>query len=73
MVEQEFLEWKRHPVTERFFLYLKDKRTAILEAWASGEFTTEHVAGTAQKNAEALGTLQAITGILNLEADDLAE
>lgn len=69
--DQEFLEWKKHPVTELLFQYLKARRTAILEAWAAGQFTAESSEGTSQQNAKALGLMEAIEGILYMEADDL--
>ena len=73
MVEQEFLEWKKHPVTEKLYRLLEDRKATIMEGWAAGQFTEASSDGTAQKNAEALGMIRAVMDILTLEADDLYE
>ena len=73
MVEQEFLEWKKHPVTEKLYRLLEDKKAAIMEAWAAGSYTYLNSDGTSQKNAEALGMIRAVMDILTLEAGDLDE
>lgn len=33
---EQFQKWKAHPVTEPFLAYLKDRQTALMEAWGRG-------------------------------------
>ncbi len=73
MVEQEFLEWKKHPVTEKLYRLLEDRKGEIMEAWAAGSYTYLNSDGTSQKNAEALGMIRAIMEIIDIEAGDLYE
>ena len=73
MVDQEFLEWKKHPVTEKLYRLLEDRKKEIMEAWAAGSYTYLNSDGTSQKNAEALGMIRAVMDILTLEAGDLDE
>lgn len=37
-LEAEFLEWKEHPVTRKFFQLLRVNRTGLQEQWARGQF-----------------------------------
>lgn len=44
-----------------------------MRAWADGCFTTDTQAGTVQLNANALGRVQAVEGVLELELEQLNE
>ena len=33
---EQFQKWKAHPVTGPFLAYLKDRQTALMEAWGRG-------------------------------------
>lgn len=73
MVNKMFQEWKSLPQTEAFFRHLKGLRQDLLEAWSDGTFTAESVEGTAQLNAKALGYVEMIDQIVNLEDFDTDE
>lgn len=45
--EDEFLEWKHHPLTEMWLQYLKDYRMQLAQLWASGEPLGPEVQATA--------------------------
>ena len=65
MTEQEFLEWKQHPVTEAILAHIRKARMEAQEAWANRQFTTD------ADNQFALGGVYAINQILELEYADL--
>ena len=65
--EQEFLEWKTHPVTKDFFQWLERRREEIKESWASGEFVSSHDRGDVYQNASALATCSVLDSMKNVE------
>lgn len=65
--EQEFREWKTQPVTENFFKLLKKSRQETMEQWAGKTFLT------VEQNAYALGGINAIEQILEMDAQSLNE
>ena len=65
MTENEFLEWKQHPVTEAILAHIRKARIEAQEAWANRQFTTD------ADNQFALGGVYAINQILELEYADL--
>lgn len=65
MTEQEFKEWKVHPVTEEFFNHLKKAVIESQEAWANRTFVTEG------ENQFALGGVYSINQILDLDYEDI--
>ena len=74
MTKDEINGWLIHPVTEKHIDRLKEAKEEIKENWARGDYTTESIEGTIQKNSEALGSVGMIDQILidleDMEADD---
>lgn len=60
LTNEEKRQWQGHPCTEALILTLRGDYLDHHSFWEGGEFTSENAEGTAQKNAKALGTLEAI-------------
>lgn len=56
----EAQSWLNHPCTKAFLLTIEGDLRQIIEQWMAGVHTDSSAYGTAQKNAEALGKLQAM-------------
>ena len=67
---ESWLEWYRHPATQRMWDIMKARRSALQESWAAGAFTHESTEGTAQQNAKALGKVQQLEELMELIYDD---
>jgi hypothetical protein len=65
MTQNEFQEWKVHPVTEEFLNHLKKAKQETMELWANRTFTTEG------ENQFALGGVYSINQILELDYEDI--
>ena len=65
-VEQEFLEWRLHPVSRWIWAWLDSRVRSLQDSWASGEFERETVEQTALANARAVGRAQAFAEFLAL-------
>jgi hypothetical protein len=59
-----------HPVTVALNRYLRGKKQEFLEAWGDGRFTAESDAGTLQLNANALGQVEILNRLLDLQPED---
>jgi len=57
--------WFKHPATQSLLRTLMGDYIDYHEAWENGGFVTESADGTAQKNAKALGALEAIKMIVS--------
>mgnify|MGYP001558742868 CR=1 FL=1 len=52
---EQFQAWKANPLTQDYLAYLADRRSNLMEAWASGQWGADKVELQAQ--AVLLGTL----------------
>ena len=75
--KEERLAWLQHPCTRSLLNTLRGDIVDMLEAWSSGNYTTETSEGTIQLNSEALGqfkaaqmTLEYVEGIADEEMFD---
>lgn len=73
MTPEEVGAWKHHPLTEALLETLKGDYMGIHEAWADGFFTGESADETSQKNAKALGQIQAIEAMIEWIENPLEE
>lgn len=71
--EEEFKEWREHPVTVQFLKYLSGKREELKENWATGGFTGPSLEETAIRNAGAVGAVSVLDEIISLDATFLSE
>ena len=67
ITEQEFKEWKVHPVTKAVINLLEAKLAEGKDAWSKGYFQGETVEKTAILNAMAVGKAQALEGVVELD------
>lgn len=60
----ERITWLQHPLTQSLLKTLNADYLDYHNGWENGSFTTESIEGTAQANAEALGSVKAISLII---------
>lgn len=60
MTEDEIKNWLDHPCTQALRLTLKGDYIDYHKNWENGSFVDQSVEGTAQRNAKALGAIEAI-------------
>jgi hypothetical protein len=60
---EEAMAWINHPITTALMATLKGDYENLITAWTEGDFTTESLDGSLQKNANAIGKVQSITEI----------
>jgi hypothetical protein len=46
--QQEFADWRRHPVTQEVIQYLEEKKTSLIETMINREWQTVEEYGIAQ-------------------------
>ena len=68
--EEQFGEWKNHPLTLEVMAALRKKRQDLMELIASGRFTHERADTTAIDTAAAIGECQCLKSILEMSHDD---
>lgn len=71
--EQEFNEWRSHPITTQLFQYLKEKRLALMELWATGGIAGPTIEETAIRNAAAQGAVSVLEEIGTLDVNSFSE
>lgn len=70
---EEFLEWKQHPVSRLMMKLLRIWEDSLKEQWAAGAFSGEDLESTSLANAAALGEVNILRRIQELDADQLSE
>ncbi len=65
--EQEFLEWKSHPVTRAVMEILESRREALRRAWEGGSFTDYDAGAMALTNVGNLGTCKGYAYVQELD------
>lgn len=71
ITEEDFDQWKGHPVTIRLMAILKDVRESARDSWENGAFTDQSKHGSDIKNAQAIGACGIIRQLEELEFKDL--
>lgn len=71
ITEQEWADWKMHPVTVQYHKRLEHFLEDLKQQWVSGNFTSSTVDETAQMNSSNIGKAQMITDILGLDFETL--
>lgn len=64
--KEDFIAWKKDPITTAFFSLLHDRKKAIHEDWENGYTLSDPLL-----NAHYLGNLEAINAVLDMHVDDL--
>jgi hypothetical protein len=62
--QSEVEAWANHPITKSLKQTLYGDMAGYFESWLNGEFTGKNSDETAQKNAKALGAVDAVEAIL---------
>jgi prophage antirepressor-like protein len=71
--EQAFKDWLLNPVTKKLREAAERRKETLKEEWASGSFTAMEHFGTATLNAKAIGRVQELSWIIELDFTDLYE
>lgn len=58
--QEEIYQWSKHPCTQAVLYTLHGDYMDHHTAWENGVFTDSNADGTAQKNAKAMGSMEAI-------------
>lgn len=69
--QEEFNNWRIHPVTQAVLDYLQSKVTELQLDWVNGAFTGPGPYETLQMNSEAIGRGQAFALLIDLDLADL--
>lgn len=68
ITKEEFLDWKRHPVTKFIFAELKSQQEAREEALAKGKLIDmTNISVTVQATNQSIGYCNAVDDLLNIE------
>jgi hypothetical protein len=67
MSEDEFLEWKSHPVTLAVMEILAAKRDEMRHAWEGGSFTDYDATAMALTNVGNIGTCKGYAFVQDLD------
>ena len=74
LTEEEFNEWKLHPMTQALMEVLAAKREALRQQWEGGSFTDYSLETTVLINVGNLGTCKGYAFVADLTYEDyLAE
>jgi hypothetical protein len=65
--EEEFLEWKSHPVTRAVMEILSKKREELRQLWEGGSFTDYEAATMALVNVGNIGTCKGYAFVQGLD------
>ena len=71
--EEEYRDWLSHPVTQEFRELLRNWREDLKAQWEQGNFVGTSWEVTALANAEALGQVNMLKKLLELDAQQLEE
>jgi hypothetical protein len=71
--EEEWKEWRHHPVTQAFHKFLVRARLSLMEQWAAKNFMGGGKEEVHILNAAALGELQAYENLLELDYERFKE
>jgi hypothetical protein len=66
---EELISWLNSPVTIALLTTLKGDYEGHVLGWVEGSATAESVDGSMQRNAKAIGSVHAITGIFEWVED----
>lgn len=70
LTEEEFNEWKLHPMTQQLVAILHAKREELRQAWEGGSFTDYVQETTALVNVGNLGTCKGYAFVTDFTYDD---
>ena len=68
---EEFQAWKLDPVTQEIYHLLRLWKKSLQEQWSRGVFQKETPQATAEANAAALGQIEILNKLIDLEPIDI--
>jgi hypothetical protein len=71
--DSRFQGWRSQEVTQEMFKLLRAWRQALMEQWAVGVFQGETVEATALANASAIGEINLLTKLIEIDAEQIEE
>lgn len=72
-MNEELIEWKGHPFTQRFFNFLHLLEESAKEDWAMEEFVGTSLEEMALRNAKALGGIKVLKALQDIEMQDIID
>lgn len=70
-MEEEWAEWRTHPVTKLVREWAHKEREALKEQWAKGDFTREDPAASVHLNANVIARCEELQRFVDLELIDI--
>ncbi len=67
LTEEEFNEWKSHPMTRALMEILSAKRESLRQAWEGGSFTDYDAQAMALTNVGNIGTCRGYAFVMDLD------
>lgn len=67
----EWQQWIAHPLTQRFYRYLMDRRNNLKEEWAAAKMCPDNPQEWLSVNAEALGEARTLKELIELTSEDM--
>lgn len=67
LTEEEFTEWKSHPMTRALMEILAAKRESLRQAWEGGSFTDYEAGTTALINVGNIGTCKGYAFVMDFD------
>lgn len=71
--KEEFHGWLGDPVTQAFMEYMRRSVLSLQDQWSNGVFISSSTAETARMNVQAVGKVQQLNELLNLDVDQIKE
>ncbi len=69
---EDIIQWRNHPATQALLWALTSAELKVMEEWRNGNYTYSSAEGTAQQNAEALGSLKAFSTIKDYILEEIS-
>jgi len=73
MTNNEWIEWKNHPVTNEWFDYISRLREKVKEEWANGTYTGTYDSETLQRNSAAIGQASLLMALVDVDFEEIEE
>ena len=71
--QEQFLQWRQHPVTHKVWEFLRERRQLIMEQWANEGYMAKTPEESAVNNALALGSIRLINEMIYIQLGDIDE
>lgn len=69
--EEEFNQWLADPVTKVYYQLMRLWKESLKDQWSRGVFQKEDIQATSEANAAALGQIEQLNKLLDLDVIDI--